>query len=124
MLRESFAFIATELEENRDVQTVCTDWFYLLSRASGFYLFWKRICFLASGCFSSVFLSLFVNKLRTAKVVPIACLVAAVALSVYAGYHVWKIEPLTELAEKMLLLQVHYANYLMKITENFIIRSA
>ena len=63
--------------------------------------FGSGFAFLASGCFFLLFfLSLFVTKLRTSKVVPIACLVTAVALSAYAGYHVWKIEPLAELAEK------------------------
>ncbi len=97
---------------------------YLAVQAVSIY-FGSGFAFLASGCFFLLFfLSLFVTKLRTSKVVPIACLVTAVALSAYAGYHVWKIEPLAELAEKMLLLRVHYANCLMKITGNFIIRSA
>ena len=73
---------------------------YLAVQAVSIY-FGSGFAFLASGCFFLLFfLSLFATKLRTAKVVPIACLVAAVALSAYAGYHVWKIEPLTELAEK------------------------
>lgn len=73
---------------------------YLAVQAVSVY-FGSGFAFLASGCFFLLFfLSLFATKLRTAKVVPIACLAAAVALSAYAGYHVWKIEPLTELAEK------------------------
>ena len=73
---------------------------YLAVQAVSIY-FGSGFAFLTSGCFFLLFfLSLFATKLRTAKVVPIACLVAAVALSAYAGYHVWKIEPLTELAEK------------------------
>lgn len=73
---------------------------YLAVQAVSIY-FGSGFAFLASGCFFLLFfLSLFVTKLRTSKVVPIACLVTAVALSAYAGYHVWKIEPLAELAEK------------------------
>ena len=73
---------------------------YLAVQAVSIY-FGSGFAFLASGCFFLLFfLSLFATKLRTAKVVPIACMVAAVALSAYAGYHVWKIEPLAELAEK------------------------
>ena len=73
---------------------------YLAVQAVSIY-FGSGFAFLASGCFFLLFfLSLFVTKLRTSKVIPIACMVAAVALSAYAGYHVWKIEPLAELAEK------------------------
>ena len=73
---------------------------YLAVQAVSIY-FGSGFAFLTSGCFFLLFfLSLFATKLRTAKVVPIACMVAAVALSAYAGYHVWKIEPLAELAEK------------------------
>ncbi len=73
---------------------------YLAVQAVSIY-FGSGFAFLASGCFLLVFfLTLFVTKLRTAKVIPIACLVAAVALGTYAGYHVWKIEPLAELEEK------------------------
>lgn len=73
---------------------------YLAVQAVSIY-FGSVFAFLASGCFLLVFfLSLVITKLRTAKVIPIACLVAAVALGSYAGYHVWKIEPLAELEEK------------------------
>lgn len=39
-------------------------------------------------------------KLRLARVFPIACLTAAIALGSYGGYHVWKIDRLCKLAEQ------------------------
>ena len=81
---------------------------------SGF-AFWPQAAF-----FFLFFLSLFVTKLRTSKVVPIACLVTVVALSAYAGYHVWKIEPSAELAEKDASITGTLCNCLKKITGNLL----
>ncbi len=54
----------------------------------------------SGGCLLLFLIAMLIPKLRTAKVIPIACLTAAVALGAYAGYHAWKIDPLKTLAEK------------------------
>ncbi len=71
---------------------------YLAVQAVSIY-FGASLAFALSGCFAILFIiTLFITKLRIAKVIPIACLVAAIVLSAYGGYHIWKIEPLTEIA--------------------------